>query len=154
LERYHVLDIFEEGAPTLLLKSISSALGEQLLPSIDGEAHLNQALKVQMTLPDSDPLQSLSNTAQAMLEEIRKDDRSEAKGISFMLISATQGSYVPYLWDNHTHGQLKVAISPITRKMQGVDELVKAGILDHIHSGKSLHQWALNPRFYPDAQTH
>ena len=49
-----------------------------------------------MTQRDINALENLSGAAKALLSEILKDDRSDTKGVSFMLLSETQGFYVPF----------------------------------------------------------
>jgi hypothetical protein len=80
-----------------------------------------------------------------------QDNRSEDKGITLMYIFASQGSYVPYLWDNQVHGGLHVALSSIVKTKLAVSELEDAGILQLIDMSGSQSQWALQPDYYPQA---
>jgi hypothetical protein len=83
--------------------------------------------------------------------EILKDDRSDTKGVSFMLISDTQGFYVPYLWDNHIHGQLQFAKIDIATQRMAADELAKRGVINRLRGIGQLQQYALSPAFLPEA---
>jgi hypothetical protein len=87
--------------------------------------------------------------ARSLLTEIMQDNRSEDKGITLMHISANQGSYVPFLWDNHVHGALHVALSSIVKTKLAISELEDAGILQLIEMSGSQSQWALQPDYYP-----
>lgn len=150
ISRYHVLDLFEEGGRELLLRSISAALHEKLTPDPEAAEALTKALGQQTSAANTLNLPAgLSARARSLLEEIIRDDRSEDKGLSLMFISPTQGSHVPYLWDNSVHGALEVPMLPISRLKMAIDELVGAGILKQLHTGKSLSQWALHPKYYP-----
>jgi hypothetical protein len=71
------------------------------------------------------------------------------KGVSFMFISETQGFYVPYLWDNRIHGQLQF-VTFATQRM-AADELARKGVLNRFPRNQMLQQYALSPRFLPDA---
>jgi hypothetical protein len=96
-------------------------------------------------------MENLSGAAKALLSEILKDDRSDTKGVSFMLISETKGFYVPYLWDNHVHGALQIPMIDIATQLMAADELARKGALNRFPRSKMLQQYALSPEFVPIA---
>lgn len=69
------------------------------------------------------------------------------KDLSLMLISQTQGAYVPYLWDNAVHGQLRPSIASITRIRMAADELSRAGVFESLPQTGHLKQYVLRPEF-------
>jgi hypothetical protein len=137
LTRYHVLDLFEENGPEVLLKSIEYAFKLSLRAERTAQQELEnqlskgiapeQALGIERPLKNKNinTLGNLSGAAKALLSEILKDDRSDTKGVSFMFISETQGFYVPYLWDNHVHGALRIPMIDIATQRMAADELAR-----------------------------
>jgi|SRR5271165_4126068 len=154
LARYHVVNLFEENGPQVLLRSIENAFKLPLL-SLQAEPTAQQELEHQLSkaiAPEQAlALENLSGAAKALLSEILKDDRSDTKGVSFMFISETQGFYVPYLWDNHIHGALQFAMIDIATQRMAADELARKGVLNRFPRNKMLQQYALSPEFLPDA---
>jgi hypothetical protein len=151
LARYHVLNLFEENGPQVLLRSIENAfkLSFQAEPTArqELERQLSKAIAPEQALA----LENLSGAAKALLSEILKDDRSDTKGVSFMLISETQGYYVPYLWDNHVHGALQFPMIDIATQRMAADELARKGVLNRFPRNNKLQQYALSPEFIPNA---
>jgi hypothetical protein len=99
------------------------------------EHQLSKAIAPEQALA----LENFSGAAKALLSEILKDDRSGTKGVSFMLISETQGFYVPYLWDNHVHGALQIPMIDIATQRMAADELARKGVLNQFPRNKMLH---------------
>lgn len=91
------------------------------------------------------PHRNLSEAANHLLMEILNDTRSDPKGLSLMTFSPTQGSYVPYLWDNQVHGQLTLSLTNIMRTRMAADELVRAGVFEPIQHGDQLTHYVLKP---------
>ena len=112
-----------------------------------------QALGIERPLKNKNinTLGNLSGAAKALLSEILKDDRSDTKGVSFMFISETQGFYVPYLWDNHVHGALRIPMIDIATQRMAADELARKGVLNRFPRSNKLQQYALSPEFLPNA---
>jgi hypothetical protein len=65
------------------LLSLSIGPSQENLPDAAGPQYMTQR--------DINALANLSGAAKALLSEILKDDRSDTKGVSFMLLSGTQG---------------------------------------------------------------
>ena len=163
LTRYHVLPLFEENGPEVLIKSIENALQKSLTPDPQLQEDLCNALGA--TISPEKLIESISEgasetglkkklktlnvskTARSLLLEILKDDRSETKGISFMLLSQTQGFFVPYLWDNHIHGGLNIPIMDITKQRMAAEELTSSGVLVSIPQSGKLKKYALSNHF-------
>jgi hypothetical protein len=99
LARYHVINLFEENGPQGLLRSIENAFKLPLQAEPTSQQELEHQLSKAIAPEQALALQNLSAAAKALLREIRNDDRSDTKGLTFMYISETQGFYVPYLWD-------------------------------------------------------
>ena len=156
LARYHVADLFEENGAEILLKSLSFALKTELQASDGAKRNFQAAIQSRISSADYRPQdlgisialpKTMSNAAQSLLSEILKDDRSDSKGLSLMIFSTTQGSFVPYLWDNSIHGQLNVALVNIAKIRMAADELTRAGVLESLPQGGSLKQYVLRPHF-------
>jgi hypothetical protein len=163
LAAYHILPLYEENGPEALIKSIEFALKETLTPGQGARNDVAQALEassypegaIGSTTLGTDEAElkkkldrlAISKTARALLLEILKDDRSETKGISFMLLSHTQGFFVPYLWENHIHGGMSIPIMDITKQRMAADELTRCGVLTSIPQSGQLKQYALSNEF-------
>jgi hypothetical protein len=146
----HVLDLFEENGPQVLLKSIEYAFKLPLQAEPTAQQELEHRLSKAIA-PEQALGIELSGAAKALLSEILKDDRSDTKGVSFMFISETQGFYVPYLWNNHVHGVLRIPMIDIATQRMAADELARKGVLNRFPRSKMLQQYALSPEFLPKA---
>ena len=154
LARYHVLDLFEQNGPEVLLKSIEYAFKLSLQAEPTAQQELEQQLSKGIAAEQAlgiNTLENLSGAAKALLSEILKDDRSDTKGVSFMLLSETQGFYVPYLWDNHIHGALHIPMIDIATQRMAANELARTGALNRFPRSNKLEQYALSPEFLPKA---
>lgn len=150
LARYHVADLFEENSADILLKSLSFALKTELQASEEAKKKFQAAIQNRVSSTDVISIAlpaTLSNAARSLLSEILKDDRSDPKGLSLMMISSTQGSFLPYLWDNSVHGGQQVALVNIARIRMAADELTKAGIVESLPQEGELKQYVLRPQY-------
>lgn len=163
LTRYHVLPLFEEGGPDVLIKSIEHALKRSLNPDPQLQEDLCNALAA--TISPAKIIESVSEdateaglkkkletlnvskTARALLLEILKDNRSETKGVSFMLLSQTQGFFVPYLWESHIHGGMSIPVLDITKQRMAAEELTRNRVLVSLPQIGKLKQYALSNDF-------
>jgi hypothetical protein len=162
LTRYHVVDLFQENGPEVLLRSQSAlklSLQAEPIEQLELEHELSDGIAPEKAIGIKPPsirnskiLENLSAPAKALFSEILKDDRSETKGVSFMLISETQGFYVPYLWDNHVHGALHIpSMIDIATQRMAANELAEKGLLHRFPRINQLQQYALSPEFHPRA---
>src|ERR1700693_4704936 len=135
LVRYHVLDLFEKNGPQVLLKSIEYAFKLPLQAEPTAQQELEHRLSKAIA-PEQALGIELSGAAKALLSEILKDDRSDTKGVSFMFISETQGFYVPYLWNNHVHGALRIPMIDIATQRMAADELARNGYSIGFHAAR------------------
>ena len=146
LQRYHVLDLYTENGAVMLFKSIEFACSTSICDKAKAAADIakvaTQAVEQPATaLSDT----NLSDAAKSLLRAILADNRSATKGVSFMLLSETQGSHVPYLWDNHVHGALNVKVTDIATERLAADELVENGLLRAFPQSNQLKKYALKP---------
>jgi hypothetical protein len=137
VSRYHVVDLFTGNGLEMLLKSVSHALDKEPLTvsSEVAELVLTGVTLCQEgpTFVESKAELDLGDTARRLLDEIKKDTRSETKGLMMAMASPTRGLYVPYLWDNATHGAIQAGIGDLSKVSMAVDELVRAGFLSKYH---------------------
>ncbi|MGH9424938.1 MAG: toll/interleukin-1 receptor domain-containing protein [Terriglobia bacterium] len=144
--RYHAVDLFEEKGIAPLLTALSHALKHDIDALPDADARLQAAIQTRVSPSIAIP-KALTSQAKGLLAAILKDDRSDPKGLSLMLISQTQGGYVPYVWDNEIHGQLHPVLMNITRIRMAADELSEAGVLESLPPTGALKQYILRPEF-------
>jgi hypothetical protein len=111
------------NGPQVLLRSIENAFKLSFQAEPTARQELERQLSKAVAPEQALALENLSGAAKALLSEIVKDDRSDTKGASFMLISETLGYYVPYLWDNHVHGALQFPMIDIATQRMAADEL-------------------------------
>jgi hypothetical protein len=88
--------------------------------------------------------QRLSPAAKKLLDEIKASDQSEAKGLSIMHLSGTQAAYLPYLYSQAKHGQIRLIVrDDASQILAATQKLVTAGHLVCIHKKNSLIQYSL-----------
>lgn len=166
LAPYHVLDLFSENGTEMLMKSIGYALKIELNYNDKASSKFKNMLSqsIDNTFKDTnqdvikitqkveafvvpkaivDKLPILGDSAKAVLMEVLQCDKSKAKGLSFMLMSETQGNYVPYIWENNVHGVLNAPIIDLTITRMAAEELVEKGILKQFPQNNRLLQYAV-----------
>jgi TIR domain len=130
-----------EGEQNRVLEKVADQLADLLSENPE------TSQKPNLSAEPAPELENLSGAAKALLSDILKDDRSDTKGVSFFLMSETQGFYVPYLWDNHVHGALQIPMIDIATQRVAADELARKGVLNQFPRSDQLQQYALRPEF-------